>query len=526
LVSPGISALFSKTVLKIIFSRKIVIFLLVLLQFAAIFIGLAIFSEWRAFYVSAVVLSVAGVVGVVNSDKNPAYKTAWILPIMAFPVFGIFAYLYVVFNPGILTLRKLTAKSEKITRDCLLRDEALYKTLPTELAGVAEYADTCGGSPAWECEGVKYYPDGAAFFKDFLEDLRSAKKYILLEFFIINEGRMWRETLEVLRERKAAGVEIKIMYDGVGSQLILPSGYDKKLRAMGFEVRIFNPLKPLLSTVQNNRDHRKIVVIDGVCAYTGGVNIADEYIGEIIRFGEWKDVAVRFTGRAVRNFTAAFLQLFNIEEKHDWKEQYFALLPTENADEKAGENAVGKSTEGYIIPYSDTPVDYEHVAELIYIDIINRAEDYLYISTPYLVLSPELALALEFAAKRGVDVKILTPGIPDKKYMLVLAQSFYSTLLRNGVKIYEFTPGFNHAKIFVADGKVATVGSVNLDYRSLYLHYECGVYIYQNPVVKKIRSDLIKTLNRSREITLDVVNAYSVPKKLYAAILKMIAPLL
>jgi cardiolipin synthase len=510
--------MFSKTVLKVIFSRKIVLFLLVLVQLAAIFIGLAIFSEWRVFYVSAVVLSIIGVIAVVNSDKNPAYKTAWILPIMAFPVFGIAAYIYAVFNPGILVLRKLTAKSEKITRACLKKDDKLYEGLPSELSGVATYTYDCGGSPAWECEEIKYYPDGANFFKDFLEDLRSAEKYILLEFFIINEGKMWSETLEVLRERLAAGVEIKIMYDGVGSQLILPVGYDKKLRQMGFEVRIFNPLKPLLSTIQNNRDHRKIAVIDGKAAYTGGVNLADEYIGEIIRFGEWKDVAVRFEGRAVRNFIAAFLQLWNIEERDSWAEQYSALMPPEMPPQN--------TPDGYIIPYADTPVDYEHVAELVYIDIINRARDYLYISTPYLVLSPELTQALEFAAKRGVDVRILTPGIPDKKYMLVLAQSFFEGLLSNGVKIYAFSPGFNHAKIFVCDNTVATVGSVNLDYRSLYLHYECGVLIYKNPVIADIRRDLVKTLGRSREITIDVVNSYGLFKKLYAAILKIFAPLL
>jgi cardiolipin synthase len=510
--------MFSKTVLKIIFSSKIVVFLLVLVQFAAIFIGLAIFSEWRVFYISAIVLSVVGVIGIMNSDKNPAYKTAWILPIMAFPVFGIAAYLYAVWNPGILRLRRLTAKSEKVTRSALRRDDKLYEGLPNELTGVANYTYDCGGSPAWECEEVKYYPDGAGFFKDFLEDLKSAEKFILIEFFIINEGKMWSETLEVLKERLAAGVSIKIMYDGIGSQLILPAGYEKKLRKMGFEVRIFNPLMPLLSTIQNNRDHRKIVVIDGKTAYTGGVNLADEYIGEIIRFGEWKDVAVRFEGRAVRNFIAAFLQLWNVEEDTDWGNEYRELLPPEKLPEK--------TPEGYIIPYADTPVDYEHVAELIYIDIINRAENYLYISTPYLVLSPEMTLALEFAAKRGVDVRILTPGVPDKKYMLVLAQSFYEGLLKNGVKIYAFTPGFNHAKVFVCDNTVATVGSVNLDYRSLYLHYECGLLIYKNPVVADIRRDMVKTLGRSREITLDIVNSYPVIKKLYAAVLKMIAPLL
>jgi cardiolipin synthase len=510
--------MFSKTVLKIIFSRKIVIFLLVLLQLAAIFIGLAIFSEWRAFYVAAVCLSVAGVIGVVNSDKNPAYKTAWILPIMAFPVFGIAAYLYAVFNPGILRLRQLTAKSEKITRSCLKKDDKLYEELPNELRGVAEYTYTSGGSPAWECEEIKYYPTGADFFEDFKESLRAAEKYILIEFFIINEGKMWSETLSILKEKLSQGVDVKIMYDGVGTQLILPSGYDKKLRKMGFDVRIFNPLKPLLSTIQNNRDHRKIVVVDGEVAYTGGVNLADEYIGETIRFGEWKDVAVRFEGRAVRNFTAAYLQLWHIENEVDWGCEFLKLIPRDKIPTI--------KREGYIIPYSDTPVDYEHVEELIYIDIINRAEDYLYISTPYLVLSPEMSLALEFAAKRGVDVRILTPGIPDKKYMLVLAQSFYETLLKNGVKIYAFTPGFNHAKIFVADNTVAAVGSVNLDYRSLYLHYECGLLIYKNAVIADIRRDMVKTLGRSREITLDTVNAYSIPKNLYAAILNMIAPLL
>jgi cardiolipin synthase len=508
----------SKTVLKIIFSSKIVIFLLVLIQFAAISIGLSIFSEWQVFYVCAEVISVIGVVAVVNSDKNPAYKTAWILPIMAFPVFGIAAYLYAVFNPGILQLRKLTARSEKITRACIHPDDEIYKNLPGEFTGLAKYAYDCGNSPAWECGDIKYYPDGASFFEDFLDDLRSAKKYILLEFFIIGEGKMWNRTLEVLREKQAEGVDIKIMYDGIGTQLILPTRYDRRLRKMGFEVRIFNPLKPLLSTIQNNRDHRKIVVIDGETAYTGGVNIADEYIGEKIRFGEWKDVAVRFSGRAVCNFTAAFFQLWNITEKNDWSENFKMYLP----DKKPSE----KPPEGYIIPYADTPVDYEHVSELVYIDIINRAEHYLYISTPYLVLSPELELALEFAAKRGVDVRIMTPGIPDKKYMLVLAQSFYDGLLRNGVKILEFSPGFNHAKVFVSDDKFATVGSVNLDYRSLYLHYECGLLIYDNPVIKNIKHDIVKTLARSREITRETVAAYPAYRKLYAAILKMIAPLL
>jgi cardiolipin synthase len=408
-----------------------------------------------------------------------------------------------------------------------------------EFTGLSKYLEDMN-CPVYKCRTLEYFPIGEDFFEPFKADLKRAKKFILIEFFIFDLGSVLDEVLEILRQKSDEGVTIKVMYDGMGSQIILPPHYERRIAAMSgrdnIQCRVFNPIRPLVSTIQNNRDHRIIVVIDGEIAYTGGVNLADEYMNRKRIYGKWKDSAVRFTGEGVWSFTVAFFELWNIAPM-DAKRRFDFITPDvwsfhssakisyrikssakQNKSRKkfsvSGKFSkphvhVSLKESGFIIPYTDSPQDDENVGQAVYLDIINRADSYVYITTPYLVLDHEMFTALTLAAKRGTDVRIILPKIQDKIYMQFIARSYYKSLIRSGVKIYEYTPGFIHAKSFVSDNIVATVGSVNLDYRSLFLHYECGVLILGNSEIKKIRDDFLETVSESEPITLDCVKNYS-----------------
>ncbi|MDE6594758.1 MAG: cardiolipin synthase, partial [Oscillospiraceae bacterium] len=310
-------------------------------------------------------------------------------------------------------------------------------------------------------------------------------------------------------------------YDGMCSLVLVPYSYPKKLIAQGVKCKMFSPIKPVLSTVQNNRDHRKILVVDGHTAFTGGVNLADEYINKCERFGHWKDTAVMIKGEAVAGFTMMFLQNWNITE-YDCEDKYARFIKT-NFPEIAEKNL---PTGGFVMPYGDSPLDNENVGQNVYLDILNRAEKYVHIMTPYLILDNEMTSALTYAAKRGVEVIIIMPHIPDKQYAYILARSYYKELISAGVKIYEYTPGFVHAKCFVSDGIRAVVGSINLDYRSLFLHFECACYFYMNSVVRQVEEDVQKTLEKCVEITVEDCKKYNVFKRIAGHLLRIIAPLM
>jgi cardiolipin synthase len=519
---------------RVVFSRKIVIFLLLLIQigvFAALLVAAQMYTG--VVYTFMSIISIVSAIRIISSDENPAYKLAWIIPVLVIPIFGAAVYLFYQSQAGVRILKKNAIKSKTAVAPLLPQNEAAIaevEGLSLSFAGLCRYMKNFAGFPVYKNDSVLYLSSGEEFFDSFLKDLKSAEKFILIEFFIIDDGFCWESVLEVLKERKAAGVDIKIMYDGMGSQMALPSGYDKKLREMGLECRVFNPVRPLVSTIQNNRDHRKIVVIDGVTAYTGGVNLADEYINKKVLFGHWKDTAVRVTGEAVWSFTVMFFELWNIASMDPKRSQKLQANPDIYVDEalkyKAEINADISPESGFILPFSDTPIDDEYIAESAFLDLINMATRYIYICTPYLVIDNEMIKSLIFAAKRGVDVRILTPRIQDKPYMQTLGRAYYKTLLTGGVKIFEYKPGFNHAKVVVADDRIAEVGSVNFDFRSLYLHFECAAILFLCPAIIKIKQDMLDTFAVSEEITLLHLKNYPVEKRITGSILKLFAPLL
>ena len=306
------------------------------------------------------------------------------------------------------------------------------------------------------------------------------------------------------------------MYDGTCSLFQLPYGYPKELNSYGIQCKIFSPIRPVLSTTQNNRDHRKICVVDGKVGFTGGLNLADEYINEIVRFGYWKDTAILLRGDGVQSLTMLFLQMWNVTETRAENYKAYRTQMRTGFDEK----------NGFVIPYGDSPYDNENVGEEVYFHILNHAKKYVHIMTPYLIIDNEMLDTLTHVAKTGIEVSIIMPHIPDKWYAFAVAKTFYKDLIQSGVRIYEFTPGFVHAKSFVSDDDTAVVGSINLDYRSLYLHYECGVFIYDNPVVHKVEQDFQETLRQCHLITLDDVKKINPFMMLCGRVLRLIAPLM
>ena len=372
-----------------------------------------------------------------------------------------------------------------------------------------------GGYPIYKNTRVTYFPQGEDKFAELLIQLDKAEKFIFMEYFIIEEGEMWGAVLEILKKKAAEGVEVRVMYDGMCSVVLLPYGYPKQLEKFGIKCKMFAPVIPVLTTSQNNRDHRKIVSIDGKVAFTGGVNLSDEYINRKVLYGHWKDTAVMLEGDAAKSMTMMFLQMWNITEKtEDIYADYIPDIP-EIPD-----------ADGYVMPYADSPLDGMNVGEQVYLDILNTAERYVHIMTPYLILDNEMITALTHAAMRGIDVKLILPHIPDKKYAYMLARSHYKELIEGGVKIFEYEPGFVHAKVFVSDDRKAVVGSINLDFRSLYLHFECAAFMYKCSEIAAIEGDYRKTLKKCIRIDMENIRKYPIGKKLLGSCLRLIAPLM
>lgn len=504
---------------RLVFGRTGLVFLLLILQ---ILVMIGIFQILGEYLVYGVVGYMAFTVGIVliiiNRRENPAFQLAWIVPVVLIPIFGGMMYLYVELElSSRIVNRRLRHLSNETKEYCTQNTqvlEELKKENPAE-ATFASYMEHFAQAPVYYCENVKYFPSGEAKFAEMIRRLKAAKKFIFMEYFIVSEGYMWGTILKILEQKVREGVEVRFMYDGMCSIMLLPYDYPKKLQAMGIQCRMFSPIRPVLSTVQNNRDHRKILVIDGETAFTGGINLADEYINRKERFGHWKDTAVMIEGAAVRSFTLMFLQMWNIPERGEHWETYLSdVRQTE------------KSGGGYVIPYGDSPVDQENVGELVYMDIINRASRYVHIMTPYLILDHEMITALTFAAKRGVDVKIIMPHIPDKKYAFMLAKTYYGVLLEAGVQIYEYTPGFVHAKVFTCDDCRGVVGTINMDYRSLYLHFECAAYFYHVPEIIRMEEDFNRTLGKCQKVTMQDVRARSIWNKFGGRVLRLFAPLM
>ena len=513
----------ARKLLRIIFGRTAFVVMSLLLQISILLAGFRFLSHYMVYiYGGFTLLSAFVILYVVNKDENPSFKLAWIIPITVIPVIEKMLYLFLELQwEGKIINRKLRENISD-TQPYLKQNprymEQLAKTSRSN-ANLAAYIENSGSYPVYGNTNVKYYPVGEEMFEDMKKELEKAKRFIFMEYFIVERGEMWDSLLEILERKVQEGVEVRFMYDGMCCLVLLPYSYPRELRAKGLKAKMFAPIRPALSTYQNNRDHRKILVIDGHTAFTGGINLADEYINRKVRFGHWKDTGIMVKGDAVTSFTMMFLQMWNITEKEP--EDYGRYLrdpeffyPPE------------LSMEGFVIPYGDSPLDQETVGELVYLDIINTARNYVHIMTPYLILNYELVQALQFAAKRGVETIIIMPHIPDKEYAFLLAKAHYEELIRAGVQIYEYTPGFVHAKVFTSDDEKAVVGTINMDYRSLYLHFECAAYIYRNEVIKDVERDFKETLAKSQVITLEECRHYPWYKKFAGRVLRLFAPLM
>ncbi len=505
-----------------LFSRLVIVGLLIALQAVFLVVFIWRLSSYFVFlYGALLVLSILVTLWLVNKNDNPSYKLAWIIPIMTFPMFGGLFYL---FFGNTHVSKKMTSgmvRVAKRTLPLLKQDESLGEKLGKLDKGIqnqSHYITYHSGYPLFGRTETAYLSPGEAKFEALKAELEKAEHFIFLEYFIIEKGVMWDGVLEILRRKAAAGVDVRVMYDDCGCLTTLPGGYDRQLEEMGIQCVRFNKFRPVLSMIMNHRDHRKIAVIDGHTGFMGGVNLADEYINAVDKHGHWKDASVMLKGEAVWSLTVMFLQMWEIVTGSE--EDYECFRPHRSHPAPFGED-------GFVQPYSDSPIDQERVGEMVYTNIISRAKDYVYIASPYLIIDNEMATSLILAAKSGVDVRIMTPHRGDKWYVHSLTRAYYRQLIEGGVKIYEYEPGFVHSKTFVADDEVGVVGTINLDYRSLYLHFECGVWMYRSRAVMQVKEDYVKTLEKCIPITLDseLINAGPV-KSLVRAVLRLFAPLM
>ena len=508
-----------KGLLSLLFSRFFVIALLLLAQ---VFLAFSFYTWLRDllpfFSVIATLFTIGGVVYLFNCDMDSSAKLTWMLVISIAPFFGVSLLAFTQTNLGHRAIQRRVAELIDRTRRAIPQPKEAMEKLENDPAATDDlvtFMNRSGCFPVFENTEVTYFPLGEDKFAAMLEELRKAEKFIFMEYFIIEEGYMWGEILKVLEAKAKEGVDVRVLYDGMLEIALLPSNYCELLQQHGIKAKVFAPIRPIVSSHYNYRDHRKILVIDGKVAFNGGVNLADEYINRVQRFGHWKDTAVMLKGDAARSFTLMFLQMWNITEENGQFNPW--LVRT---------GYVPEHPSGYVIPFGDCPLDEDKVGRAVYMDILNRATDYVHIMTPYLILDDELKTAITYAAQRGIDVKLILPGIPDKKPAFALAKSHYSALVAAGVKIYEYTPGFVHAKVFVSDDIKAVVGTINLDYRSLYHHFECGTYIYKSESVPVIERDFQETLAKCRQVTPETIKNETTYYKVMGSLMKFVAPLM
>ena len=464
-------------------------------------------------------ISVITVIYIIGKREKPDYKMSWMLLILLFPIFGGLFYLLFTGQASTRRFRAHSMAIESSTRALFLPansilDQAVAQA-PTYAAQL-RYLEQYAGFPVYAHTRTEYLTPGEVMFERLMQALQQAQRYIFLEYFIIHAGCMWDEIFAVLKQKAAEGVLVRVLYDDMGCFRLLPENFEEQLQACGIACMVFNPFRPVLSAAQNNRDHRKIASIDGHIALTGGVNIGDEYINRYERFGHWKDAAVLVEGDAAWSMTVMFLQMWALASRaHEDFAQYYPWQQT----------ACDTPSDGLVLPYADSPMDCENVGEHVYLQIINHAREYLYINTPYLIVDGNMTSALMLAAKSGVDVRIVTPHRPDKWLVHAATRSYYRELIQAGIKIYEYSKGFIHSKTFVSDDCVATVGTTNLDFRSLYLHFECGVWMYQTSAVLQVKQDYLKTLEICEQVTAaKCENRW--PLRILQEIMRLFAPLL
>jgi cardiolipin synthase len=515
---------------KGVINRSLLVTILLVLQvvlLSVVFVLLAGYVHY--IYLINLVISLFIVVYIVNRQEAPEFKIAWLAFMCLMPIFGIGYYLFIELSPK---QKKIVANSRKVadySAHLLAQNLAVPESMGTcvpRYIGLINFLQKKGPYPVYNCSGVTYYNDGEKAFEAVKTALRNAKTYIFMEYFVVSPGKLLDEVVGILMERAAAGVEIRLMYDGLCHAKTLSYNFPKQLKEYGIKVHVFEPFSPFLSSDQNYRDHRKMTIVDGEVAFTGGFNLADEYVNFTQPFGHWKDIAARISGEAVRTYAVLFLQnwhLDGLKEKDIW-ENYLpkTSMPPPVISQVKNDMCGG----GFIAPYADSPNVSNEIGETVYIDILNQAKEYVWIMTPYMILGSDVLKAIAYATGRGVDVKIIIPHIPDKKIPFAIAKSYYPELIKAGVKIYEYTPGFIHAKLFVSDDVVATVGSYNLDYRSFYLNYEVGALLVNCPAIKDIRQDYETTLNTCHEISIADYKALPFPTRVLGKILRLFGPLM
>ena len=484
-----------------------------------LFTRLSEYAEWigAATRIFAVVL----VLAIYAQNLTSSMKMPWIILILALPIMGVALYLLIGLNRGTRDMRSRFADIDQALLPMLPANEAelddLRKINP-DAAGVAAYLRDKAGYPVYRNTDVTYYDDASPALEAQLEALVRAESFIFMEYHAIEDAASWGRIEDVLADRAARGVDVRVFYDDMGSIGFINTGFIKKLEARGIACKVFNPFRPGLNVFLNNRDHRKITVIDGKVGFTGGYNLADEYFNLTHPYGVWKDSGVRLEGEAVRSLTVTFLEMWYAGSKENWTDVDFRrYLPA--TDYHAEQT-------GFVQPYADSPMDDERVGQETYISMVEKADRYCWFITPYLILTDEMIHALSLAAKRGVDVRIITPGIPDKKMIYGVTRSFYSGLVCSGVRVYEWTPGFCHCKMAVADDKMAICGTINLDYRSLYHHFENGCFLADCQAVLDIKQDLDRTLEETAEVTETYRTGRSASLRLGQMFLRLFAELM
>lgn len=505
-----------KRIFGFLFNKITITILLILIQIIWLilfFINLTDYSIWISVFFS--MISIIMFLAVVVSNQNPAYQIGWITIIAVFPVLGGLFYLFMGNKRPSRKMKKQLLHSQTMTSDLLKANSEVVFRMPGRTAMTSNYVYETLGYPVSDRTKITYYEIGEKMYEAMLDDLKKAQHFIFFEYFIVSKGKMWTSLKKILMEKARSGIDVKLIFDDFGCIKFMTKNEKKELISSGIKLLMFNPIRPIVSLVMNHRDHRKIMVIDGKVGYTGGINIADEYINEKIRFGHWKDTGVRLEGEGVKNLSLMFLRLFYAYMEPDKDVHSYIDIDYSEYDE---------INDGLVQAFSDSPLDDESTALNLYLDLLWNAKEYAYIFTPYLVIDSELQSALCMAAKRGVDVRIVVPGIPDKRTVMQLTKSYFKQLIKAGVRIYRYSPGFIHAKNFLVDDRIAIVGTINLDYRSLYLHFECGVIMIGNKAISDIKRDFNETFEKSYEVKVEDCDRNKL-EYVIRAVLRLISPL-
>ncbi len=498
--------------------RLIFVAISILIQIVWLMLLVLKFNE-SGIWISAItkILTILVVLEIIYTHQNAAFKLPWVILILAFPIVGVTLCLIT----GHFSLTKARQRKFERIGTALRKRLKSNVSLPEEtnpvLAGQMCYIQNDSGYPADGCTSAVYYGDTCKALDALIADLQKAKHFIFMEYHAIENAKAFGRIRAVLAERAAHGVEVRLIYDDIGSVGFINPTFVREMEADGIQCRVFNPLVPVINVFMNNRDHRKITVIDGQVGFTGGYNLADEYFNIVHPYGEWKDTGIRLEGMAVQNFTVQFLEMWNTVKETDKEGNFSTYFPPVKPNAAA---------DGFVQPYGDSPLDDVYLGENVYMNLLKGAQKYTYIMTPYLILDDELCRELTLAARRGVDVRILTPGIPDKKIVYTLTRSYYHHLVKSGVRIYEFTPGFLHAKQCLCDGKAAAIGTINLDFRSLYFHFENAVFLTSRQALADMHTDFLQTMERSCEVTEQYRTEPKGMELLRIQMLRLFAPLM